>query len=221
MELHSGRGTDHVTTWARNEVDVLANIEADSESRDPEESVRRTTIQLSVVNDSVLVTTDFHRESGTGLGNSWDPLPHVSYEIRVPRNVALHIRDDRSDVNIDHLSGRLILDTDRSLVNVASLTGTIDLHADRGQVVIQRLDLTGYSQIQTDRTALDLGLASSHRLKLDLDLERVAPSVEAGLLPGIMQESHHHTTYHGPAHREGPTLHIAADRGSLLLRRPI
>lgn len=91
----------------------------------------------------------------------------MCYEIRVPRNVALHIRDDRSDVKIDHLSGRLILDTDRSLVNVASLTGTIDLHADRGQVVIQRLDLTGYSQIQTDRTVLDLGLASSHRLKLD------------------------------------------------------
>lgn len=219
VELQSARGADHITTWDRNEVDILARIEADPESREPAESVRRTTIQLSVVNDSVLIATDFHRESSPRFGDSWDPLPHVSYEIHVPRSVILHVRDDRSEIKLDHLSGQLLLDTDRSLVNVVSLTGTLDVQADRGQIVIGRLDLTGSSRLQTDRTALELGLASSQRLQLDLDLERVTPSVEAGLFPGVIHEDHHRTTYRGTADREVPTLHIAADRGSLWLHR--
>jgi recA bacterial DNA recombination protein len=40
VELHSERGATHVTTWDRNGVDVLAHIDADPDSRDPEERGR-------------------------------------------------------------------------------------------------------------------------------------------------------------------------------------
>jgi hypothetical protein len=219
VELHSERGAAHVTTWDRNDVDVLAQIEANPDSRDPEESVRRIEIRLSAAINSVRIATDFGEQSRTWFDEYRDPLPHVSYEIRVPRGVTLQVRDSRSEIKIGDLWGHLILETDRSLVNVASLTGTISVHADRGQVVVGRLALTNSGQFQTYRTSLEVGLASSQRIRLDLDLDRVSPSVETGLLTGVIREGHHHTTYQESAERKGPVLHVTADRGSLWLRR--
>jgi hypothetical protein len=218
VDFHSERGTAHLTTWDRNEVDVFARIEADPDSRDPEESVRRTEIRFSATGNFVRIATDFGEQGTTWLHEDGDPRPHVSYEIRVPRTVLLQVRDNRSDIKIGNFWGHLTLDTDRSQVNVASLTGTIVVHADRGKIVIGRLALTDSSHFQTDRTSIDLGLASSQNIRLDLDLDRVSPSVEAGLLKGVIREDHHHTTYRGTAESGGPTLHVTADRGSLWLR---
>jgi hypothetical protein len=128
--------------------------------------------------------------------------------------VPLQVRDSRSEIKIGDLWGHLILETDRSLVNVASLTGTISVHADRGQVVLGRLALTNSDQFQTDRTSIHVGLPCNQNLRLDFDLDRVSPSVEAGLLTRVIREGHHHTTYQN---RQTVTvrsvLHITADRG--------
>jgi hypothetical protein len=219
IELHSERGAAHITTWDRNQVDVVAHIEADPESRDPEGSLRRTEIRFIAAGNSVRIATDFGQRDGTWLNEIGDSLPHVSYEIRLPRGVDLQVQDNRSEIQVGEFWGHLTLETDRSQVHVASLTGTADVHADRGQIIIERLALTHSSQFQTDRTAVELGLTSKPHVRLDLDLDRVSPSVEAGLLPGVLHEAHHRVTYRGSTEREAPTLRVTADRGSLSLRR--
>ncbi len=217
VELQTERGTTHITTWDRNEVDVLVHIEADEKSRDPEESVRRTQIRFSAASNTVNIATDFGERIQTWFDKDQNPRPHVSYEIRLPRGVNLQVRDNRSHIQVGKLWGHLTLETDRSFVYIADLTGTIDAHADRGQIVIGRLNLTHSSRFQTDRTAMELGLTSKSSPRLDLDLDRVSPAVEPSLLTGVTHETRHHTTYREPAKHDGPTLSIAADRGSLRL----
>jgi hypothetical protein len=113
----------------------------------------------------------------------------------------------------------LRLQTDRSSIQIASLNGALSVDADRGTIGIGQLVLTERSEFHTDRTEVELGVASNHGLVLDLNLDRVAPSVDAGLIAGTIHEDRHHVTYRGSIGAGGPVLEYTADRGSLRLRR--
>jgi hypothetical protein len=218
VELRSERGTDRIMPWDRHDVEIVAIIQARPESVDPEESVHRTQIRFDAMPDSVFIQTDFGDRLSDGR---WfgDSAPLVHYEIKVPRTVDLTVEDSRSEIEIGDLLGRLRLHTDRTSVHVTSFNGTLDVDADRGNIRIGRLLLTDRGKFRTDRTDVDLGVSSTHGMTLDLDLDRVAPDVDSGLLSGRISEDHRHVSYRGSIGGGGPTLRYSADRGSLRLRR--
>ncbi len=218
VELGSERGTARIMPWDRQEVEVFATIDARPESSDPEESVRRTEIRFDATPDSVHIRTDFGERNG-GWFDDHDMIPLVHYEIKVPRSLDLTVDDNRSEIQIGDLRGRLRLHTDRSTIEVASLEGGLSVEADRGSVRIGRLALAGGGDFNTDRTEVDLGISPNHGLTLDLDLDRVSPEVDNGLLTGLLREDRRHSTYRGEIGKGGPTLRYSADRGSLKLRR--
>jgi len=220
LELGSERGTARIMPWDRQEVEVVATIDARPESPDPEESVRRTEIRFEATPDSVRIRTDFGDQMRNGgWFNDHEVAPLVRYEIKVPRSLDLTVDDDRSEIHIGDLHGRLRLHTDRSTVEVASLEGSVSVEADRGSLRINRLALTDHGDFQTDRTEVDLGINPNHGLSLDLELERVSPDVADGLLTGLLRQDNRHLTYRGAIGKGGPTLRYNADRGSLTLRR--
>jgi hypothetical protein len=220
VQLGSERGTARIMPWDRQEVEVLATIDARPESPDPEESVRRTEIRFDATPDSVHIRTDFgERMPNGGWFNDREVAPLVRYEIKVPRTLDLTVDDSRSEIQIGDLRGRLRLHTDRSTIEVASLEGGVSVEADRGSVRIGRLALLDGGDFNTDRTEVELGISPNHGLTLDLELDRVSPDVDDGLLTGLMREDSRHLTYRGAIGRGGPTLRYNADRGSLRLRR--
>ncbi len=220
VELGSERGTARIMPWDRQEVEVFATIDARPESPDPEESVRRTEIRFDATPDSVHIRTDFgERMRNGGWFNDHEVAPLVHYEIKVPRTVDLTVNDSRSEIQIGDLRGRLRLHTDHSSIAVASLDGAVSVEADRGSVRIGRLALAGGGDFNTDRTEVDLGVSPNQGLTLDLELDRVSPEVDDGLLTGLMRENRRHLTYRGAIGKGGPSLRYNADRGSLTLRR--
>jgi len=220
IELRTERGTARIMPWDRHEVEVFATIEARPENRDPEESVRRTQIRFDASPDSVYIQTDFGDRTWTGwFGDDHDGIPLVRYEIKVPRTVDLTVSDDRSEIHMGDLLGRLRLHTDRSSIDIASFNGALSVEADRGHIQIGKLLLSTQGDFHTDRTEVELGLSSNYGMTLDLDLDRVSPSVDSGLLSGQIREDRRHVTYRGSIGRGGPTLRYSADRGSLRLRR--
>ena len=220
VELISERGTAHITTWDRHEVEVFAPIEARPESSNPEESVRRTEIKLDAMPDRVRIQTDFGDGNWSGsLFGRQDPAPLVHYEIKIPRAVDLRISDSRSKIDVGEFRGRLHLHTDRSSVQIAGLTGALSVEADRGTIRIDQLNLNEAGTFKTDRTEVEIGMSPQHGVTLDLSLDRVSPSIDNGLLTGTLAKGTRSVTYKGMVGPGGPTLHYTADRGSLRLRR--
>jgi hypothetical protein len=207
--------------WDRHEVEVVATIQARPETLDPEESVRRTQIRFDATPDNVFIQTDFgdRLSDGHWFGDGHDAVPLVHYEIKVPRKVDLVLNDNRSEIELGDLLGRLRLHTDRSAVHMTSFNGALDVDADRGSIRIDRFQLADRGEFRTDRTEVDLGVSSTHGMTLDLDLERVSPEIDSGLLTARLPEDQRHTSYHGSIGPGGPTLRYTADRGSLRLRR--
>lgn len=221
VELRSERGSAHIMPWDRGEVEVVATIQARPESLDPEGSVCRTQIRFDATPESVFIQTDFGNRLSDG-GSFWDgrnPVPLVHYEVKVPRSVDLTVNDNRSEIEMGDLAGRLRLHTDRTGVHIVSFNGTLNVDADRGSIRIDRLLVADRGEFRTDRTEVELGVSSTHGITLDLDADRLSPDVDSGLLPGSMAGEHHHLNYRGPIGRGGPTLRYTADRGSLRLRR--
>lgn len=221
VELRSERGTARIMPWDRHEVEVVATIQARPESVDPEESVRRTQIRFDATPHSVFIQTDFGDRLSDG-GWFWDgrdSVPLVHYEIKVPRTVDLALNDNRSEMDVGDLLGRLRLHTDRTELHIASFKGALDVDADRGSIRIDRLLLENRGDFRTDRTDVELGVSSTHGMTLDLDLDRVSPDVDSGLLSGTISQDHHHVSYRGSVGKGGATLRYSADRGSLRLRR--
>ena len=221
VELRSERGSARIMPWDRHEVEVVATIQARPESLDPDESVRRTEIRFDATADSVFIQTDFgdHLSDGRGFWDGRNPVPLVHYEIKVPRKVDLTLKDNRSEIEFGDLLGRLRLNTDRTAVHIISFNGGLNINADRGSIRIDRLLLADRGEFRTDRTDVELGVSSTHGMTLDLDLDRVSPNVDSGLLSGLLAEDHHHLNYRGSIGAGGPTLRYTADRGSLRLRR--
>lgn len=220
IELRSERGSARITPWDRHEVEVVATIQARPESLDPEGSVRRTEIRFDATADSVFIQTDFgERLSGRGFWDGRDPVPLVRYEITVPRTVDLTLNDNRSQIELGDLRGRFRLHTDRSEIHMTSFDGALNVDADRGSIRIDRLLLANRGEFRTDRTEVELGVSPTHAITFDLELDRVYPDVDSGLLNGLSREERHHLTYRGSIGSGGPTLRYNADRGSLRLRR--
>jgi hypothetical protein len=93
------------------------------------------------------------------------------------------------------------------------------VEADRGEIRIGKLMLVEAGSFRTDRTEVDLGIGANQGMTLDLDLERVSPSIDAGLVSGFIEKDSRRLTYRGAIGAGGPTLRYIADRGSLRLRR--
>ena len=219
VELRSDRGRADLVPWDRPEVEVVATIEARPESLHPEESVRRTQIRFDATPENVFIQTDFGDRDDGWFREDRDPVPLVHYEIKLPRTVDLTLKDDRSEIEMGDLLGRLRLHMDRTTVRITSFNGALDVDADRGSIRIDRLLLAERGEFRTDRTEVELGITSTHGMTLDLDLDRVSPDVDSGLLTGLVAEEHHHVSYRGSIGGGGPTLRYSADRGSLRLRR--
>jgi hypothetical protein len=221
MELRSERGSARIMPWDRHEVEVVASISARPESSDPEESVRRTQIHFEAKPDSIFIQTDFGDRSydGHGLWDGHNTTPLVHYEIKVPRTIDLTVNDNRSEVELGDLLGRLRLQTDRSDVHITRFDGALNVDADRGSIRIDRLFLADRGEFKTDRTEVELGVSSTHGMTFDLQLDRVSPDVDSGLLRSQIAEERHHVTYRGSIGNGGPILHYNADRGSLRVRR--
>ncbi len=221
VELRSERGSARIVPWDRHEVEVVATIQARPENLDPEGSVRRTEIHFDATPDSVFIQTDFgdRLSGGRGFWDGSNPVPLVHYEIKVPRKVDLTLNDDRSEIELGDLAGSLRLRTDRTAVHMISFDGALNVNADRGSIRIDRLLLADRGVFRTDRTEVELGVSSTHGMTLELDLDRVSPDVDSGLLNGRMAEEQHHLNYRGSIGPGGPTLRYSADRGSLRLRR--
>ncbi len=157
MELQSGsrlaleaeRGSVRLTSWDRQEAEILARIEPPPgvDADYAQQAVDGTTIEVRGNRRSVRIRTDY-RGVPRLLGDR--RVPRVHYEIRVPRQLDLDLEIDRAATTIEGFEGRLLLDLDRSDLDARDLAGTVTLQLDRG--TLQASDLAGSIAIDLDRS---------------------------------------------------------------------
>jgi hypothetical protein len=238
LDLTSSRGSVKLTGWDRNEVEIRARIEADSDFTGDyaRRAVEATTVDVLAGSSGVLIRPNFDNVPvrANGFFGEWRPLPRIHFEIRAPRRLDIRLDVDRSDTVLSGFEGRIVLESDRSEVDAADLTGAIRARMDRAgdskfsnirgsmTVVANRtnlqigfLRLESVSRIEIDRGDADVSVMQGQGFDFSTNLSRRANFDTNLALP---YRSRNRDNPSGSVNGGGPRLQIDADRSNVRLR---
>lgn len=196
LRVNTDVGTVKITSWDRNQVEVIARIEGRNNERVSADYMRRaveaTEIEMIGSGNNLTVKANYENvpyESKWGGKNR--VIPRIEWEIRAPRRANIDLDTDRSEADVRGFEGRHSLKTDRTPLRVedmagdirldidrgnttrlSSIRGSLQIEADRTDLTFDRLQLTGDSRVQMDRGKLEMRMAGSQGLNVSMNKER-------------------------------------------------
>lgn len=213
VTIETHKGSIHVTTWDRPEVEVRARITAEPGEPIDRRRFEATQVLIDGGSDAVHIKTEYPEYSlccWSDNGNN----PEVDYNVRMPRAGRLSIHDHRSTTDISDLGGPLSIDTHRGTVRVIRQSGPVELTTHRGEANIDFAHFSGNNLIDTYRGSVELSLPRDSRFDVRGDLGRHADlqtdfpimTRTAGRRGGSIQ---------GTVNGGGSTLEVKTYRGTI------
>lgn len=213
VTVENHKGSIHITTWNRAEVEIQARIQAEDGNSMDRRRFEGTEVRIESSGDAVHIQTiypEFNSCCSSDDGNN----PEVRYTVRMPRTGRLTIRDHRSETQIADLAGALNIDTHRGTVRVERLSGPLQLTTHRGDITIGFASFSGNSSIDTHRGTIELSLPKGSRFNLQTDLGKHA-SVNTDFPIVVRSANRQGESTQGSVNGGGPTLDIKTFRGSI------
>ena len=237
LTIKSYRGSLQLTSWDRNEVEVVARISAPHEVSDDYalRAINATRIEIRGSDRSLDIQSNYDDvPEGDGKGPRSRTLPHVHFEIRAPRSISLNIKADISKIDFHGFEGKIALDTDRTNIKGSDLAGEVRLHMDRGdaslsdvkgkvdmqndrgEISLDRVSISNDSRLKTNRGQISLKLSDAQGLSLkgrvaEMDYFHSDLPIQMRTLRGKRIE--------GTINGGGPELYFKAERGRIHLKQ--
>ncbi len=239
LHVSTDVGTVRLTSWDRNQVEVVARIEGrnnDSVSADyMRRAVEATEIEIIGGGNNLTIKANYDNVPyDSKWGGKNRVIPRIEWEIRAPRRANIDLDTDRSEADVRGFEGRHNLKTDRTPLRVEDMAGDIRLDIDRGNqtrlsnirgslqieadrtdLMFERLQLTGDSRVQMDRGKLEMRLAGSQGLNVSMNKERRS-SFQSDF--PITTSSFSDEKLEGAINGGGPRLTLRTDRTQVYLK---
>ncbi len=239
LHVNTDIGTVRLTSWERNQVEVVARIEGrnnDSVSADyMRRAVEATEIEIIGGGNNLTIKANYDNVPyDSKWGGKNRVIPRIEWEIRAPRRANIDLDTDRSEADVRGFEGRHNLKTDRTPLRVEDMAGDIRLDIDRGNqtrlsnirgslqieadrtdLMFERLQLTGDSRVQMDRGKLEMRLAGSQGLNVSMNKERRS-SFQSDF--PITTNGFNEEKLEGAINGGGPRLMLHTDRTQVYLK---
>lgn len=237
LTFETDKGSVKLVAWERREVAVYARIEA-PEGVDADygrRAVEAARVEISGDARTLFVRSNFDNVPSKDERWGWSKsLPNIHYEIKAPRELNLRLTADRSRVNVQGFSGRLVLETDRSPLEARDLAGDVQIKVDRGEVQLDAV--RGSLALNTDRTntrAAALAIERDSRINISRgEAELRLPAAQALSVSArtgrresfetefnITSRSFGRDLIEGTINGGGPLLAVEGDRSKIYLRK--
>lgn len=212
------KGSIHVSTWDRSEIDIKARIEAEADSAADHKRFEATEVSIDAGSDSVRIKTRYPDWNG-GVFCCWDSgsNPQVHYTIQMPRSARLTIHDHRSETEIADLAGALSIDTHRGSVHARRLSGPVEIQTHRGDIALEFRSFTGRAVIENYRGSVEVSLPRNTGFELHTNVDRHA-SFDSDFPIVTRSVSRRSMSIDGPVNGGGPVLKLITSRGQIRLR---
>ena len=168
VTIDTYKGSIRVSTWDRNEIDVVVRIEEDGDVF--AQSIKRADVRFDALPSDVRITSD--NQSPFFLVDGVAPLYH--YTIKMPRTASLRIKDYKSESEVSDLAGELQIQTYKGLLQLRNHAGGLVVSTYKGEIHADFAAVTASSRIETYKGMVDLRMPRDSRFDLHADLGRSA-----------------------------------------------
>jgi hypothetical protein len=232
VELQSGgrlsmdtfKGSIRLTAWDRDELDIVARIEADPQASQEYavESVAATEIDVRGSGRSVSIVSDYDRVPARSEGwfgqTQTKILPYVHYEIRAPRELRFELDDHKSTVELDGFKGDFRIDTHKGRVSLQQIEGRIRVDTHKGDVEVDALALDGRSRFETHKGSVRIFLPAAQGVDLRVDAGRRGRVRTHGFQLELTSDpDERDRTYQLRLNGGGPRLELSTYKGEIEL----
>ncbi len=242
VTLKTYKGSIHISPWDRAEVSVYARITAPSDegSEYAERVVEATKVEIRRRSNGVSIRSDYDDVPSRG---TWFAqirnLAYVHYEIQVPREVNLSVDDNKSEIEVYDLSGKLDIDSYKGKIfgsglsgeirietykgnaQLQALRGSLDVETYKGEVNAEALQIDGDSRLETYKGEIQLSVPQNQALTVrgetgrrgsftsDFQLEK-SPESKSRRSSGRLDTE---------INQGGPRLAVSTHKGEIRLKR--
>jgi hypothetical protein len=213
VEIETHKGSVHVSTWDRPEVEIHARIEAEPGTEMDRRRFEGTEVRIDSSADSVRIKTyypDFNWCCSVDNGTN----PEVRYTIRMPKTARLAIHDHRSDTEVSGLQGALELVTHRGTAHLTGLGGALQLETHRGDINVEFSSFTANSRISNYRGTVNVSMPKSSAFDLETSAGRRG-SVETDFPVMTRTIGRRPQGVRGAVNGGGHALRIETERGEV------
>jgi hypothetical protein len=225
LSIDTYKGSIRVITWAKQEIEIVARIEADGWDSRSREKVEDTEIRIDLSSHSAYIKTKYDRVRdrhrgflGIFDGDNSDNLPLVHYTVKVPKSTNLDIKDYKSRTEVNDLESEVNIETYKGEVEVGRLAGSLALNTYKGEAKVGFARLTGRSRFETYKGSIDITLPRGKGFELDANIGRHA-SFDSDFPLGEKrrQDRRRDSDVRSTVNGGGPLVLLKTDRGTIRL----
>ena len=205
------KGSIHVSTWDRNEVDVEVRIEEDGEVF--AQSIRRADVRFDASANDIRITSE----------NKWSFIldgsaPLYNYTIRMPRTANLRIKDYKSESEVSDLAADLQADTYKGSLRLRNHAGGLMLNTYKGELRGDLSTVTAPVRIDTYKGSIELRIPRDSRFDLVTDLGRRGGDPDNDFARYVRTSNSRDRISRYPVNGGGPEVRLRSYKGSVSLR---
>ena len=217
ISLTTYKGSIHVTTWDRSEVQIDVQVEA--EDLDGVLMLPYVDIQMEGSTTNLIIETDYRRALYKIRDLFEDlerpRLPLVHYTLHIPSTAELTIEDYMSNTTVMNVRADLEVYTYKGDIDVQNFGGGLTLNTTRGNARVAFVTLTRDSILDTYEGDIAILVPFDAGFNLDVNLgaqhARFAPDSS---FTNLRRDEE---VYTGSINGGGPRLNLVTHHGSLQL----
>lgn len=166
VDTYKGRVT--VAAWDREEASIRAVVTPDGSCDTAAELVEKTRVRIEGGGKEVRVVSDYDDLPKRVFSFSSDcsNRPFVAYEIRMPRSASLDVKDYKSRIAVEGVTGAVGVESYKGTMRLSGLASALEVETYKGDVVAEFDRLGGSVRAETYKGEIELAFPKGARIDL-------------------------------------------------------
>ena len=210
VTIDTYKGSIHVTTWDRNEVDVSVRIEEDGEVF--AQSIKRADVRFDASPRDIRMKSDSQWFFLDGV------QPLYQYTVKMPRTASLRIKDYKSESDITDLAADLQLNTYKGSLQLRNFTGGLTVNTYKGDIRADFAAVTAPVRVDTYKGDIDLRMPRDSRFDLSTDIGRRRGEPDNDFARYVKTANSRDRIHRSQVNGGGPEVRVRSYKGEFRLR---
>lgn len=222
IALTNVNGRITIKSWDQPRVHILANKEVEGSRDEAKEAMKALKVEIVPQNGGVTITTRHPRRNDEGFSSVFDWLlgnhieMQVRYELTIPRNMNVDVRNTNGSIHLTDISGHLELDTTNGKIEVQNCSGSIDASTTNGGIYAELVRVAKGRPLNFETTNGRIEVQVPHDLAADIEAGTTNGSISTDL---PVQTTHFkRNSLRGTINGGGTPFHLRTTNGGIAIK---